>query len=412
MQDHHKDDTMDMALWRYGIISPLLHRNANETGLYEMLAALAGQMYVRPDGRFVNLSPETLRKWLYRYQHGGLPALTDQDRSDKGTHNIPDAVGQAMFDLRKDHPRWTLAHLFENLVISGVWNGRKPSRSTLYRFAQTHNLARDPHLAAAAGCRPFAFDAFGQLWMADFLHGPKLWIGKRKRKTYLHAIMDDCTRYVVAAGFYPAETVEHMITSMMSAVRKFGIPQRFYTDNGACYASRHLKIVCARMKMQLVHTPPYRPQGRAKIERFFRTIRDRFLCSDHSKTLAQINLALQKWLAGYHESRHSTLKCSPVEKRLKAENACQPLPDVVDIEALFRMERRCRVYKDGTVHLYKRCFEVPQALPGTRVRVYFIPWDLSCVYYGDDMTPARPVDPSTNARRFDHPNRKYEKEQS
>ena len=173
------------------------------------------------------------------------------------------------------------------------------------------------------------------------------------RKNSLHVIIDEATRCVVAGGFYPAETVQYMLCDLMTAVRKFGLCLRFYTDNGACYAGRHLKIVCARMKIQLVHTPPYRSQGRAKIERFFRSVREQFLAADSSITLEQINTALQKYLDSYNESWHSGLKCSPLEKRLKGDNNCRPLPVVADLEALFKMQRRCRVYKDGTVHLFK-----------------------------------------------------------
>jgi len=156
----------------------------------------------------------------------------------------------------------------------------------------------------------------------------------------------------------------------------------------------------------VVHTPPYRPQGRAKIERFFRSVREQFLAADSSKTLEQINTAFIKYLARYNESWHSGLQCSPLEKRLKGENHCRSLPVVADLEALFRMQRRCRVYKDGTVHLFNNIFEVPEALPGTRVTVYFVPWDLSRIYYGDDMIPATPLHLSKNARRFEHPLRK------
>lgn len=73
------------------------------------------------------------------------------------------------------------------------------------------------------------------------------------------------------------------------------------------------------------------------------------------------------------------------------------------MEALFRMERRCRVYKDGTIRLKTQVFEVPGCLPGQRVTVYFTPWDLSQVYYGDDMQLARKIDPVANAMRFKHP---------
>ncbi len=63
-------DETEVAVWKYGIISRLLHRNEEDT-LNNELVRLAGQPFRRPDGTLVTYSPETLRKWLYRYRHGG-----------------------------------------------------------------------------------------------------------------------------------------------------------------------------------------------------------------------------------------------------------------------------------------------------------------------------------------------------
>ena len=43
---------------------------------------------------------------------------------------------------------------------------------------------RDPHLNTTETVQPFCFEKFGQMWIADFMHGPKLWLGKKKRKSY------------------------------------------------------------------------------------------------------------------------------------------------------------------------------------------------------------------------------------
>lgn len=397
------DENMDLAVWRYGIISPLLHQHPDQGQKGDTLEAMAGQTYVRNNGDQVTLSSETIRKWLARYQQGGLPALADKMRCDKGKHRIPEALIAAMRQTRAEHPRWTMTRLFDHLITEGIWNGRQPSKSTLYRFAKSQNLLRDPHQTTVASCRPFAFDVFGQLWMADFLHGPKIKQERNKRKSYLHVILDDSSRYVVSGGFYLSETVESLICDLKTAVRRHGIPQRFYTDNGPCYASRHLKIVCGRIGTQLIHTPPYRPQGRGKVERFFRTVRDQFLSVDTSKTLEQLNGAFKKWLTIYHQNMHSSLGCPPMKKRLDGESACQPLPEVADIESLFMMERRCRMYKDGTIHLFKQIYELIDPTPGKRVTVYYTPWDLSCIYYGPFLKPAFRLNMSANAHRFDHP---------
>jgi len=117
-----------------------------------------------------------------------------------------------------------------------------------------------------------------------------------------------------------------------------------------------------------------------------------------------MNRELAAYLAEYHQRPHGTLSCSPLEKRLNSENVCRSLPEVADLEALFGMEKRCRVYLDGTIRLKKRIFEVPGCLPGGRVTVYFMPWDLSRVYYGKERLLAKPLDRAANAKRFQHPN--------
>jgi transposase InsO family protein len=401
MQDERQ---MELALWRYGIISPLLHRDANDAQLCEMLTVVSQSRYIHPhDGRWVTISAEAIRKWLYRFNHGGLDALCDKQRSDKGIRHVPVLIADAMFELRRAHQRWTLALLLKQLVARKLWDETRPSRSTLYRFARDNNLMRDPHLVAAEPVRPFEFDQFGQMWTADFMHGPKLYAGKKKRKSYLHVIIDDCTRYVVSGRFYPAESTQSLIVELMTAVRRHGIAQRLYTDNGSAYNSRHLKIVCANLSMAQPHTPARRPQGRSKVERFFRTVREQFLAKKRYKTFDAINTALIQYLNDYHHRIHSTLECSPMQKRLSVGSVCKHVPEVADIESLFRLKRRCRVYNDQTIRVHKKAFEVPGCLPGGRITVYYMPWDLGRVYYGDQLQLAKPVDLTANAYRFDNP---------
>lgn len=402
---------LDKALWRYGIISPLLHRHAGDLLLREMLEDLGKNTYVFPDGKIDEVKPETARKWLYRYNHGGLEALKDKTRCDKGNHDVPQPIIDAMVELRRVHPVWTLALLLEQLIEEKIWNGKKPSRSVLYRFARANNLMRNPHVESAEIVRPFEYERFGQLWMADFMHGPKLFVGKKKVKVYLHIIIDDCTRYVVSGRFYTAESVESLILELMTATRRFGLVQRFYADNGAAYISRYLKVVCARLGIHLIHARPYRPQGKSKAERYIRKVRERFLPKYSFKTLDEINKAFVDFVEDDHNRWHSSLKCTPMQKRLSHQSACRQVPEVFDIEAMFRDERRCRVYNDGTIRLKKRRFEVPGCLPGSKVTVRFMPWDLSRVYYGEDMRLAKEVDLAANARRFDHPNFHKKKEE-
>jgi putative transposase len=140
------------------------------------------------------------------------------------------------------------------------------------------------------------------------------------------------------------------------------------------------------------------------VERFFRTVREQFLAKEKYKTFDAINTAFIQYLNDYHHRVHSTLECSPMQKRLSVGSVCRQVPEVADIESLFRLKRRCRVYNDQTIRLHKKAFEVPGYLPGSRITGYYMPWDLDRVYYGDHMQLAKTVDLTANAYRFDNPN--------
>ena len=57
-----------------------------------------------------------------------------------------------------------------------------------------------------------------------------------------------------------------------------GIPEVLYTDNGSDFTSKHLEEVAIDLKVRLVFSTPGKPQGRGRIERFFRTVNAMFLC--------------------------------------------------------------------------------------------------------------------------------------
>ncbi len=115
-------DKTDLAVWRYGIISRLLHRNEEDGTLEQDLLQLAARPFRRPDGRSVSFSHETIRKWLYRYRHGGLPALGDMPKQNRGTHvSVPEQLAERLIDLRQEHPRWTLARMLGQLIDEKLW---------------------------------------------------------------------------------------------------------------------------------------------------------------------------------------------------------------------------------------------------------------------------------------------------
>jgi putative transposase len=79
------------------------------------------------------------------------------------------------------------------------------------------------------------------------------------------------------AAFALSENLAAFLPVLEQAVRRRGLCSRLYVDNGAVYRSHHLSLVCAKLGVTLIHARPYLPQGKGKIERFFRTVRMQLL---------------------------------------------------------------------------------------------------------------------------------------
>lgn len=400
--ENHSPPAQSAALWRYGLISELLHGCSLGLTLAQRLQTAAERTWNHPTQGPIRIAADTLRHWLYRYKKGGVGALEDRPRKDKGKSQVPKAIVQRFAALRQEKPHLTTELLLGILVREGSWNGVRPSRSALYRLAKNKGLRRKPlNVAILQEAHAFAYEAFGEMWTADFLHGPKVRVGRHMKKTYLLCILDDATRYVVYAAFGWNEGTAALIDGLSMAIRRFGVPERFYTDNGSAFRSRHLAMVAARLGMHLPHTPAYKPQGRGKVERFFRRVRDQWLEERDARTesLEKLKAGLATWLEEYHHKIHDGIGCSPLNKRLQSPKALRALPEVAQLDLFFAMTEIRKIHKNGTLHLLGKVFDVKGSLPGEVVEVHYLPWDLSQIHVGPEKILAKPVDLLKNARR-------------
>jgi putative transposase len=395
----------DDGLRRFSIISPLLHPSEDGVTQRARLEELAKRVYHTAEGHQRRYHADTLRDWLDNYRKCGLDGLRSKPRKDRGATSVPVELQEALIELRKQQPAWTVKRLLRTLRLEETWNGYTPSRSALYRFAKTHDLGRNI-CPCAQPVHTFEFPYFGDLWCGDFLHGPLVCRGVYADKTYLHAIIDDATRYVVVARFHLSEDVRSLLDDLMLAIRRFGIPKRLYTDNGAAFRSNHLRLVAAKLSVALPHTPPYTPRGRGKVERFFRTVREGFLNGRGKTSLDKLNADFAKWIDEYHHTRHSSLNMSPLERKLTDTGPqLKAIPTTQNINDIFRMECCKRVGSDGCVRMFKKRFEIPNAIPGETVIIYYLPWEQGYILAGPDKIFVKPLDAVKNALRFDKPRR-------
>jgi hypothetical protein len=215
--------------------------------------------------------------------------------------------------------------------------------------------------------------------MSDVMHGPAVVVdGRRKRKAYLVALLDDATRIVPFCAFTLSENTAAFLPVLEQGVMRRGIPKRLYVDNGSAYRSHHLALVCARLGITLVHARPHSPQGKGKQERWFRTVRMQFCATLREGDLASLevlNRKLWAWVEGeYHQSPHKGLDGkTPFDAwAMSSGDVRLPGPEL-DLREMFLFEQRRKVHADRTVSLGGVVYEVDAALVGETVTLRFNP---------------------------------------
>jgi putative transposase len=381
MNDTPSDHQQAVALFRYGLIADLLPLPPGTRGLYDLIRAKADRDYAIPGTTRTRVAPETLRDWLKRYRKGGFDALLPKPRADRGRPRaLPAAVVDALLGIKEGNPALSVQLVIrEARALPEVPPELPLPPSTVHRLLARHGLMEQPAGAPSeADRRRFAFQLAGQMWMSDVMHGPSVLVGGRKRKTYLIAFLDDATRVIPDCAFALAENTTTFLPILKQAVLRHGLCQRLYVDNGANYRSRHLALVCARLGVALIHSRPYKPQGRGKIERFFKTVRAQLLTRltpNDVASLAALNRRLHTWVHGeYHHSPHRGLEGrTPLEQwALCGEEVRFPEPGL-DLDDLFLFEAQRKVQKDRTVSLHGVVYEVDAALVGEKVTLRYDP---------------------------------------
>jgi putative transposase len=202
---------------------------------------------------------------------------------------------------------------------------------------------------------------------------------------------------------------QHLTTlkdCLKQALLKRGLPRRLYFDNGRIFRSRALLCLAAHLGLQLLHTRPYQPQGRAKLERWFGTVRTTFLARLDPKAftdLAYLNRLLFAWIEGaYHVAPHRALgDQTPLDCWMRACEALRPLPRDLDLDQLFLEQVRRLVTKDGTLSLKGKRFEAGPFFIGQKLELRFEPFDLRRIWRVETDGSLRelfPVDLSGNRR--------------
>lgn len=365
-----------IGLFRYQLIREAADPELSPKARGRLVRQIAAAEHLDLSGRCVRVSRDTLDRWIRAWRTGGFDALVPSPR--QSSPRLPVEIIEMAIALKRENPERTAAQVRRILRAQMGW---APGERTLQRhFAD--NVALGANRPAAPVFGRFEATRPNELWTGDALHGPRI----DGRKTYLFAFLDDHSRAVVGHRFGFAEDTVRLAAALRPALASRGVPQGVYVDNGSAFVDAWLLRGCAKLGIKLIHSTPGRPQGRGKIERLFRTVREQFLVEltgDLDQTgrhlvadLLELNRLFTAWVETvYHRQIHSETGQTPLARW--AADGPFPLPTPAALAEAFLWEERRTVTKTATVSLHGNLYQVDPLLVRRRVELVFDPFDLT-----------------------------------
>ncbi|MEC1722552.1 helix-turn-helix domain-containing protein [Schinkia azotoformans] len=388
-----------VALFRYGLIAPLLNGQVDPK---EYSLELEDKIHSVPYYGERKVAVKTVKEWLLNYRRNGFEALKPKKRADRGnSRRLSPEDQDQILDIRKKSLHMPVSVFYEQLIEHGEINKIEISYSTINRLLKKHNLVGKNNVATPERKR-FAHDKVNVLWQADLSHGPYVPIDGKRKKTFLIAYIDDCSRLVPFGQFFSSEKFDGLRVVTKEALLRRGKPTIIYADNGKIYRSETLQYACAQIGITLAHTMPYDPRAKGKIERFFKTVQTRFyplLQAEPSHSLEELNERFWRWLEeDYHRRVHASLDGKTPHEVFQSQlEHVAFLEDTTILDTIFLKREQRKVKADGTITLNKQLYEVPPCFVGHSIDVRM---DEKGVYIFEDdkkVAEAVPVSMKDNA---------------
>ncbi len=349
----------------------------------------------------------TIQTWLWLYKSGGVDNLKNRPRSDKGklrkvsAEQLNEAIEHVLPEFRDE--RYNKMMIYRRCIERGLISRNECSQTSFYRLVKEYDLLTPATKTANKKRLAFSKEYANEMWQMDTMFGPYLKNGKTSVQTKLIAFIDDASRVVTHGQFFFSENTDNMITALRSALYKRGIPQTLYVDNGSIYTCREINQICGRIGTLLCHAPVRDGAAKGKIERFFRTVRDRFLLRQLDlSSLDKLNDQFRDWVENeYNTVIHSTLQMKPIDRFGMDLDRIRFLAPMEANDELFFFEQDRTVRKDNTFSLKNIRYEAPRDLQNLQIQIRFNranPDRIIVFYKGERMGEATKLDFVSNDR--------------
>ena len=372
----------EVAQFRFALIAPViqgLYPDASATAYYKRVTA---SPLTLPDGSTVTYSYKTLEKWKSQYSIGGLDALMPGTRSDKG---IPRALNEdaiaEIYRIKEEHPRMNATQIYTHLVRESFIPATV-SVDSVQRFIRHNDLksARDPNLRDR---KAFEEDEFGKIWQADTCYLPHITEDGTSKRVYCIMIIDDHSRLLVGGELFYNDNACNFQKVLKDAIATYGIPDKLYVDNGCSYSNAQLSMICVSLGILLLHTRVRDGASKGKVERHFRTLKERWLYTLDMESIqspAQFNGMLKDYMRDYNTTFHRGIDTIPLERYQASKDHPRKPESRQWLDDCFYNRITRKVRKDSTISIDKVCYDVPMQFISAKVEVRYLPDDMTSAY--------------------------------
>lgn len=398
-----QDKKHDVALMRYSVISPLI------TGLQEDYTSLDAffrdaslKGVSAPDGSVRKYAPGTIEKWYRAYKQGGFDALLPSGRSDAGRpRKLDDEIQEQIRYLKTNYPRMSAAAIYRQLQDNGSIRHGEISESTINRYINL--LALELKTTSNQDMRRYERPHINEVWCGASSVGPCLKTPDgKKHKLYIIALIDDASRFITGIDIFFNDNFANLMSVMKSAVAKYGRPKLFNFDNGSAYKNKQMEMLAARIGSTLNYCRPYTPTAKAKIERWFRTMKDQWMASldiREFRSLDELRGNLLAWVHLYNNTPHASLKGKTPQERFFAEPELIRRLSQEQLDKDFLLEIERRVSADSVIVIDQVEYGVDFRFAKQRIRLRYSPdmKEIFIVEPDNSLTPIRLLNKQENA---------------
>lgn len=409
---------LDIAHFRFALIAPVIQRTFLDPSAAAYCRRITAGPLPLPDGSVFQYQPSTLEKWVELYKKGGIDALMPQTRSDKGsTRTLSDTAIEEIYRLKQKFPRLNATQIHLRLIQDGFIRA-SVSVASVQRFIKKNDLKSARNLSVKDR-KAFEEEFFGALWQADTCYLPHICEAGSSRRTYLIMIIDDHSRLIVGGQIFYGDNSYNFQKVLKDAVASYGIPHKLYLDNGSPYKNDQLTLICGSIGTLELHTPVRDGASKGKVERNFRTLKNRWLYgldTSQISSLNEFNEELHAYIRTHNTTRHSATGQTPLDRFMNTRERISAPKSHEWLEECFHNRISRKVNNDSCVSIDGSYYDAPQHFIGMKVEIRYLPGAMEHAYilYDGIHYPICPTDKAANAhaRRNNLPSIDYSRKES